>query len=39
MTLAVAYIRQSDHKSYERTTSPEVQLGECAALPAVRACD
>lgn len=39
MSLALIYVRQSDHKRYERTTSPEVQLGECMALPAVQACD
>lgn len=39
MSLALIYVRQSDHKRYERTTSPEVQQEECMALPAVRACD
>ncbi len=39
MSLALIYVRQSDHKRYERTTSPEVQLEECMALPAVKACE
>lgn len=39
MSLALIYVRQSDHKRYERTTSPEVQREECAALPAVKGCD
>ena len=36
MSLAFIYVRQSDHKRYERTTSPDVQFEECMALPAVR---
>ena len=39
MSLALVYVRQSDHKRYERTTSPEVQREACVALPAVNACD
>jgi DNA invertase Pin-like site-specific DNA recombinase len=39
MSLALIYVRQSDHKRYELTTSPEVQREECRALPAVRGCD
>jgi site-specific DNA recombinase len=39
MSLALVYIRQSDHKRYERTASPEVQREACLGLTAVRACD
>jgi hypothetical protein len=39
MSLALIYVRQSDHKRYERTTSPEVQREACLSLPAVKACD
>jgi DNA invertase Pin-like site-specific DNA recombinase len=39
VTIALVYVRQSDHKRYERTASPEVQRESCAALPAVKACD
>ena len=39
MTLAMVYIRQSRHKDYERTASPEVQEEACRALPAVKGCD
>gem|GEM_PF-2465448 len=35
---ALIYIRQSRHKVYERTVSPEVQEQECRALPAVKEC-
>jgi ABC-type hemin transport system ATPase subunit len=36
---ALCYIRQSRHKDYERTASPEVQRQACTELPAVKACD
>src|SRR5882672_341083 len=39
MTTALVYVRQSRHKEYERTASPEVQEAACRALPAVKACD
>jgi DNA invertase Pin-like site-specific DNA recombinase len=39
VTLALVYVRQSDHKRYERTASPEVQREACLALPPVKACD
>ena len=39
MTTAVVYVRQSRHKDYERTVSPDVQREACAALPAVKACN
>jgi DNA invertase Pin-like site-specific DNA recombinase len=39
MSTALIYIRQSRHKEYERTASPEVQEAWCRALPAVSACD
>jgi len=35
---AVVYVRQSRHKDYDRTVSPEDQEAQCRALPAVRAC-
>ena len=37
--LALIYIRQSRHKEYERTASPEVQEAGCRALPAVHECE
>src|SRR2546430_1435283 len=39
MTLALIYVRQSRHKDYERTVSPEVQEQACRALPAVAKCE
>jgi DNA invertase Pin-like site-specific DNA recombinase len=36
---ALIYIRQSRHKDYERTASPEVQEQACRELPAVQSCD
>src|SRR5437773_2182474 len=39
MTLGLIYIRQSRHKAYEKTVSPEVQEQACRALPAIKACD
>ena len=39
MTTALIYVRQSRHKDYERTVSPEVQREACESLPAVKACD
>jgi DNA invertase Pin-like site-specific DNA recombinase len=39
MTTALIYIRQSRHKDYERSVSPEVQEASCRALPAVQRCD
>ena len=39
MKLALIYVRQSRHKDYERTVSPNVQREACAALHAVKACD
>src|SRR5713226_3394665 len=39
MKLALIYVRQSRHKDYERTVSPDVQREACAALPAVKACE
>ena len=33
------YLRQSRHKKYERTVSPEVQEQECRALREIRSCD
>src|SRR5579859_4539510 len=38
MTTALIYVRQSRHKDYERTVSPEVQEGACRALAAVKRC-
>jgi DNA invertase Pin-like site-specific DNA recombinase len=39
MPLALVYVRQSDHKRYERTASPEVQREACLGLPRVKDCD
>src|ERR1051326_8688721 len=39
MTLALIYVRQSRHKDYERTVSPEVQEEACRALAAVARCE
>ncbi len=39
MTTALVYIRQSRHKDYERTASPEVQWQACGKLPSVKACE
>jgi len=36
---AVIYVRQSRHRDYERTASPEVQRQACRELPAVLLCD
>src|SRR5437879_13871068 len=36
---ALIYVRQSRHKDYERTVSPEVQEQACRALPAVAKCE
>src|SRR5260221_14393087 len=38
-TAALIYVRQSRHKDYERTVSPEVQEQACRALVQVRRCD
>ncbi|HKT82785.1 MAG TPA: recombinase family protein, partial [Solirubrobacterales bacterium] len=38
MSTALIYVRQSRHRDYERTVSPEVQEQACRALPAVRQC-
>jgi site-specific DNA recombinase len=38
MSSALVYVRQSRHKAYERTVSPETQESACRALPAVQAC-
>ena len=37
--LGLIYLRQSRHKSYERTASPEVQEDECRRLPEIQSCD
>jgi site-specific DNA recombinase len=37
--LAVLYIRQSRHKDYEPTTSPQVQEEACRQLMVVQECD
>ena len=37
--LGLIYLRQSRHKKYERTVSPEVQEQETRDLPAIRECD
>lgn len=39
MKTAVIYVRQSRHKEYERTVSPEVQLEACTNLKSVSQCD
>lgn len=39
MTQALIYVRQSRHKDYERTASPEVQRQACLDLGAVKGCD
>jgi DNA invertase Pin-like site-specific DNA recombinase len=39
MSVALVYVRQSRHKDYERTASPQVQRQACADLAAVKACD
>src|SRR2546427_5419696 len=39
MTVAIIYVRQSRHRDYERTASPEVQRQGCEQLPAVVRCD
>ena len=39
MSTALVYVRQSRHKDYERTVSPEVQETSCRALPPVQGCD
>jgi len=39
MTTALIYIRQSRHKGYERTASPQTQEEACRAIPAVKGCD
>jgi site-specific DNA recombinase len=36
---AVIYIRQSRHKDYERSVSPEVQETACRTLKAVQGCE
>src|SRR5258708_40268796 len=36
---ALIYIRQSRHKDYERTASPEIQEQACRELLAVQSCD
>jgi DNA invertase Pin-like site-specific DNA recombinase len=38
-TLALIYVRQSRHKEYERTVSPEDQEAQCRGLAAVAACE
>jgi hypothetical protein len=38
MSTALVYVRQSRHKAYERTVSPETQESACRALPAVQVC-
>jgi DNA invertase Pin-like site-specific DNA recombinase len=38
-SVAAIYVRQSRHKDYDRTVSPEDQEAQCRALPAVAACD
>ncbi len=37
--VALIYIRQSRHKDYERTASPEIQEQACRELPKVKSCD
>ena len=39
MRISLIYVRQSRHKDYERTVSPEVQEAHCRAMPAVASCD
>jgi site-specific DNA recombinase len=39
VTTALVYVRQSRHKAFQHTVSPEVQQEACRALPAVAACD
>jgi DNA invertase Pin-like site-specific DNA recombinase len=39
MRTALLYIRQSRHRDYKRTVSPQVQEEGCRGLPAVRRCD
>ena len=39
MSTGLVYIRQSRHRDYERTASPEVQLQACLELPAIKACN
>jgi len=34
LKVALIYVRQSRHKDYERTVSPEVQEANCRGLPA-----
>src|SRR5712692_598434 len=38
MTTALVYVRQSRHRDYERTASPEVQRKACLELPPVARC-
>ncbi len=38
-TAALIYVRQSRHRDYERTVSPEVQEQACRSLVQVRRCD
>lgn len=39
MSTALVYTRQSRHKDYERTVSPQVQEASCRALAPVHECD
>src|SRR6266487_2979415 len=39
MRVTLIYVRQSRHRDYKRTVSPQVQEEGCRALPAVLACD
>jgi DNA invertase Pin-like site-specific DNA recombinase len=39
MTTGLIYIRQSRHREYERTVSPESQEQACRSLPAIRECN
>ena len=37
--IGLIYVRQSRHRDYERTTSPDVQEAACRDLTAVQTCD
>jgi DNA invertase Pin-like site-specific DNA recombinase len=39
LNVALIYVRQSRHRDYKRTVSPQVQEEGCRSLPAVQACD
>src|SRR5260370_14384480 len=39
MRVGLIYVRQSRHRDYKRTVSPQVQEQGCRSLPEIAACD